>query len=56
LAGHRFDFAAGETIHTESSYKFDEDRLRALARAGGWAVEQLWIATDYPFALALLSA
>ncbi|RYF90798.1 MAG: L-histidine N(alpha)-methyltransferase, partial [Caulobacteraceae bacterium] len=29
LAGHRFDFAAGETIHTESSYKFDEDRLRA---------------------------
>ncbi|WGM40404.1 L-histidine N(alpha)-methyltransferase [Caulobacter sp. NIBR1757] len=56
MDGHRFHFAAGETIHTESSYKFDESRLKSLAYAGGWAIDQLWIALEQPFALALLTA
>ncbi len=55
LDGQRFDFAAGETIHTESSYKFDETRLRALAQAGGWTISRLWTAPAFPFALALLT-
>ena len=56
IDGHSFDFAAGETLHTESSYKFDETRLQALARAGGWSIDRLWIAPEHPFALALLTA
>jgi dimethylhistidine N-methyltransferase len=56
IDGHRFDFAAGETIHTESSYKFDENRLNSLACAGGWSIAKLWVAPEHPFALALLTA
>jgi L-histidine N-alpha-methyltransferase len=56
INGRPFAFKAGETIHTESSYKFDQKRLRALAEAGGWAVERLWTASGHPFALALLTA
>jgi L-histidine Nalpha-methyltransferase len=56
VAGQRFGFAEGETIHTESSYKFDEARLGALATAGGWRVDQTWIAPEHPFALTLLSS
>lgn len=38
----RVAFAAGETIHTESSWKFDPAQLAALAEATGYAVEQVW--------------
>ncbi len=34
-------FEAGETIHTECSYKYDEARLMALAEAGGFRIETL---------------
>lgn len=34
--GARFDFRAGETIHTENSYKYTPESFRALAREGGW--------------------
>jgi L-histidine Nalpha-methyltransferase len=30
-------FAAGETIHTENSYKYSPDRFIALAREAGWS-------------------
>ena len=33
ILGERFAFRAGETIHTENSYKYSLDRFRALARA-----------------------
>jgi dimethylhistidine N-methyltransferase len=56
IDGHCFTFAKGETIHTESSYKFDESRLKSLACAGGWSVAKLWVAPEHPFALALLTA
>ncbi len=56
IDGHRFAFVAGETIHTESSYKFDESRLKTLACTGGWSIERLWTTPDCPFALALLTA
>jgi L-histidine Nalpha-methyltransferase len=42
VAGRRFDFAAGERIHTENSYKYGIDEFRALAtRAGFRPVETL---------------
>lgn len=36
------DFRAGETIHTENSYKYTPDAFRALARGAGWTPIGLW--------------
>lgn len=35
-------FEAGETIHTESSYKFDLDQVAALARETGFELRRTW--------------
>lgn len=51
-----FDFAAGETIHTESSRKYDRAALEALAGATGWTVETVWTDADELFAVAALTA
>jgi uncharacterized SAM-dependent methyltransferase len=45
VAGETFDFRAGETIHTENSYKYSIDSLRALARGVGWLPEGVWTDT-----------
>jgi dimethylhistidine N-methyltransferase len=37
-----FRFAAGETIHTENSYKYSRDAFAALALRAGWRVEHVW--------------
>ena len=42
VAGETFDFRAGETIHTENSYKYSLDSLRALARGVGWLPAGAW--------------
>jgi len=42
VAGRRFDFAAGETIHTENSYKYTLESFAGLARRGGWRVAVQW--------------
>jgi dimethylhistidine N-methyltransferase len=42
VAGRSFAFRAGETIHTENSYKYDPDTFRALAQAAGWRAIALW--------------
>jgi uncharacterized SAM-dependent methyltransferase len=42
VAGETIDFRAGETIHTENSYKYSVDSLRALARGVGWIPEGHW--------------
>jgi len=36
LAGKTFEFRAGETIHTENSYKYTIESFSALARGAGW--------------------
>ena len=41
-AGHRFAMRAGETIHTENSYKFRPEEARFLARASGWEPMAMW--------------
>jgi L-histidine N-alpha-methyltransferase len=53
---HEFTFAEGETIHTESSYKYTRERLQALAEAGGWTFETEWTDSNSWFALVLLEA
>ena len=42
LLGTSFSFRAGETIHTENSYKYSIERFAALARGAGWRVRETW--------------
>lgn len=42
IAGRTFGFGAGETIHTESSRKYDIAKFQALARANGWRTDRIW--------------
>ncbi|VTU23105.1 L-histidine N(alpha)-methyltransferase [Variovorax sp. RA8] len=42
LDGQRFQFEEGETIHTENSYKFTVDGLRALAVKAGLRPAAVW--------------
>jgi dimethylhistidine N-methyltransferase len=43
VAGERFAMRAGETIHTENSYKWTVAEARLLARAAGWEPVALWL-------------
>jgi dimethylhistidine N-methyltransferase len=42
VAGETIDFRAGETIHTENSYKYSIEAFRALARGAGWTPLAVW--------------
>ena len=42
VAGEAIDFRAGETIHTENSYKYSVASLGALARGAGWRPLAAW--------------
>ncbi|MBI1260826.1 MAG: L-histidine N(alpha)-methyltransferase [Rhizobiales bacterium] len=55
VAGHRFSFREGESIHTENSRKFSLKQIRALARDAGWDVHHLWQSPDDRFAVTLLA-
>ena len=56
VAGERVRFACGETIWTESSYKYDRGRLEELAAAAGFALTRLWTDADDRFYVAFLDA
>jgi len=49
-------FEPGETTHTESSYKFDLDQVRALAAETGFALRRTWTDSEERFASNLLVA
>jgi L-histidine N-alpha-methyltransferase len=42
LANRRIDFAEGETIHTENSYKYTVEGFRRLAHEAGWKAGVVW--------------
>lgn len=42
VGGQRFTFEEGESLHTENSYKFTVDGLRALARRAGFQPGPVW--------------
>jgi dimethylhistidine N-methyltransferase len=42
LGGQRYAFDEGESLHTENSYKFTVDGLRALARRAGFRPGPVW--------------
>ncbi|WP_373322382.1 L-histidine N(alpha)-methyltransferase [Methylobacterium thuringiense] len=51
IAGRRFDFAAGESIHTENSYKYSIASFRDLAAQAGWAAGEVWTDPDGLFSV-----
>jgi len=42
VAGQCFNFALGEALHTENSYKFRCDEFSAIAVGAGWRVKGEW--------------
>ena len=49
-------FRRGETIWTESSYKFQLDDLATLAERTGFRVEKQFVDEEWPFAQSVLRA
>jgi dimethylhistidine N-methyltransferase len=50
------NFAARETIWTESCHKFRPDQIAGMARIGGFRLDQQWIDAEWGFAENLLVA
>ncbi|HEX3160941.1 MAG TPA: L-histidine N(alpha)-methyltransferase [Pseudolabrys sp.] len=51
VAGETIDFRAGETIHTENSYKYSVESLAALTRGVGWLPAGSWTDADKYFSI-----
>jgi dimethylhistidine N-methyltransferase len=56
VAGERFEFAAGETIHTENSYKYGVEEFQRLAGRAGFLSETVWTDPERRFSVHLLRA
>jgi dimethylhistidine N-methyltransferase len=56
IGARRFRFGAGESIHTENSYKYSVEEFRALAARAGYAAKKLWLDPKGLFALHGLQA
>ena len=56
VAGRSFRFAAGETLHTENSYKFTVEGFAELAATAGWRLERWWASAHPAFAVTALRA
>ncbi len=52
VCGVTVEFRAGETIHTENSYKYSIDSFQALAHGSGWSPLAVW--SDHMFSVHLL--
>ena len=51
VCGECIDFRAGETIHTENSYKYSVASFGALARGAGWTPTTVWTDPDNYFSV-----
>ncbi|MBX3560610.1 MAG: L-histidine N(alpha)-methyltransferase [Sphingomonas sp.] len=56
VAGERFVFRAGATIHTENSHKYGHRDSRLLLRAAGWGVVEEWTDAEQWFSILLAEA
>ena len=54
VCGECIDFRAGETIHTENSYKYSVESFGALARGSGWSTLEVWTDVDRRFSVHVL--
>ncbi len=55
LCGKTFAFRAGETIHTENSYKYTMASFTALARGSGWMPSAVFVDPERLFSVHLLA-
>jgi len=51
-----FSFRPGESIHTESSYKYNLERFTALAYRSGWTRRESWTDAERMFSVHALVA
>lgn len=56
VAGKSFALAAGESIHTENSHKFNRRTSNMLLLAGGWDPQTRWLDSEGRFSLLLAEA
>jgi dimethylhistidine N-methyltransferase len=56
VCGECIDFRAGETIHTENSYKYSVESFGALARGAGWTPKAVWTDADNYFSVHVLTS
>ncbi len=56
VGGRRFDFATGETIHTENSYKYAIEEFREVAANAGFKVVGGWTDDENLFSIHYLRA
>lgn len=56
VAGERIAFEAGESIWTESSYKYDRGALEAIVASAGFRIGRLWTDARERFWVAFLDA
>ncbi len=56
VGGQSFDFAEGEKIHTENSYKYSVEDFGALAGRAGFDVRKTWTDRDQLFSVHYLQA
>jgi dimethylhistidine N-methyltransferase len=54
IDGHTFDFNAGDSIHTENSYKYTDEEFQALAIQAGFSLCDIWTDSDSLFSLYFL--
>lgn len=52
----KIEFAAGETIHTENSYKFNIEDLKHLAQVSGFVLKKSWFDSEKRFGSNLFEA
>ena len=55
VARRTIPFRAGETIHTENSYKYTLDSFSALARGSGWTPLSAWTDSGANFSMHVLA-
>jgi L-histidine Nalpha-methyltransferase len=55
VAGRAVEFQAGETIHTENSYKYTRESFDALAREAGWTPVAMWTDSGENFSVHALT-
>ncbi len=56
IGDHRFDFAPGETIHTENSYKYSIEEFRDVAERAGFTTLKTWTDPEDLFSIHYLRA
>ncbi|MGQ4274404.1 L-histidine N(alpha)-methyltransferase [Terrihabitans sp. B22-R8] len=56
VAGLEFTFEAGETIHTENSYKYAPDEVTAVAAGAGWKTAEVLTDSEAMFGVFCLRA